>query len=147
MTNFPPLKYFSQEEFTHPEQMSHNFLLRLDSLRGYLQTPTFITSSTGGIHTPGSFHYKGLAVDFIVPGYKSTLASLWVIIERFGFGGIGIYPEWEYNGIKIGGFHVDDRPINHYQGARWIGIKSSKTNENKYIPLNIPNMKKHKILT
>lgn len=151
MTSFPQLRFFSEKEFApHPEKMSHDFLYRLDSFREYLRVPMFVTSSSGGSHSPTSFHYKGLAADIIVPEQKGSLAALWLMAERFDFTGIGIYPEWEYNGKKCGGLHLDYRPMKFFQGARWIGIKKLNPDtqklENKYFPLNIANLKRYRII-
>jgi len=149
------LKYFKREEFQinpedNPDNIDHDFLYRLDSLRGYTGMKIIVTSSTSGTHIKDSYHYKGLACDVIFPEWKGSLFGLYLIIERFNFTGIGMYPDWHYQQKKIGGFHLDRRPVKNYQGARWIGYNEynmdTNKNEQKYIALNIMNMKRLKLL-
>jgi glycosyltransferase involved in cell wall biosynthesis len=52
-----------------------------------------------------------------VPGWfrNSRITALGPFREgeelRFGFSGIGYYPDWEFQGIKCGGLHLDTRPL------------------------------------
>jgi len=58
-----------------------------------------VTSTTGGAHAPGSMHYKGLAIDFVLKGGQ----RLWYVfnwLRQLGWKRIGI--------IKYAnGLHVD----------------------------------------
>lgn len=151
MNNFSNLKYFTPAEFTRPEKMNIEILTRLDALRAYLGTPIIITSSTDGVHADNSQHYLGNAVDAIFPKRTGSLPALWMIAERFGFNGIGIYPDWFYQDVKHGGLHLDCRPEINCQGARWIGVNKlnpqTQQNEIKYLPLSISYLKRCRILT
>lgn len=58
---------------------------------------------TLGEHSKYSYHYKGRAVDGFFRGIN--LYETWLIMQKAGMKGIGIYPEWQpYRGV-----HVDDR--------------------------------------
>lgn len=107
--------------------MSHELLLKLDDFRDYLGSPIFITCGTQGEHAANSQHYQGKAVDVVFPDTKMGLLDRFIAAERFGFRGIGIYPEWKYQGRDFGGLHLDVRPLSYeldgtqeYQQARWI---------------------------
>lgn len=143
--SFPKLKYFKESEFHEPEKINHDLLYKLDAYRDYIGVSIIITSSTDGIHTPNSQHYLGNAVDIVIPDRKGSLIAQYLIAERFNFNGIGIYPDWCYNGDVIGGFHLDVRPLANNQGARWLG-KKSPDGKTQYIPLSIKFLKKYKIL-
>jgi hypothetical protein len=87
-------------------------------------------------------HGKGQAVDIIVPDYKGRLLDLYMIAERFNFGGIGVYPEWSFNGVVTGGLHLDTR-VN-LTGARWVGVKVAGSNE--YLGLTQDVLKKYGVI-
>ena len=140
------MKYFKESEFENFSLMNTELLSNLDSLREYLAVPIIISSSTGGEHEVGSQHYQGNAVDIVIPNYRGSLFSLYLIIERFNFTGIGIYPDWQYNGSKLGGFHLDQRFVKN-QGARWIGLSNQVSGKNKYIGLTAKNLYSSGILT
>lgn len=128
------------------------FMAKVLSLIDYLNTPCFIVSSNEGPHTRESFHYQGLALDLIFPDYKGSLFSLYLICERFGFNGIGLYPKMKMNGDVRGGIHLDEREIKvGEQRPRWIGIPEFREEVQKmriaYYPLNPPNMIRMRILT
>jgi hypothetical protein len=70
--------------------------------------PFLINSTTGGGHAPGSYHYKGMAVDFGAPGNNpgqlSKIASYWYtlagsLLEEIYSGGGGKFVK---NGQKVG---------------------------------------------
>lgn len=145
------LKHFSPSEFQDPDKMNPKLLRKLDVLREYLGLRIIITSSTGGVHVANSQHYLGNAVDIVVPDWKGSLFSLYLIIERFNFAGLGLYPRWSFKGAKIGGFHLDERDLIDFQGKRWIGIPQTdeRTGAEKtfYLPLNMPNLIKTGIVS
>lgn len=153
------LKHFEKSEFNAPDVMCHELLYRLDALRDYLGLPIIITSSFR-LNNETSQHGKGRAVDFVVRGWQGSLYSLYLIVERFGFTGIGIYPDWSYiensreNGSKrvySGGFHVDTRIVKNYQSKRWIGksldLSGQKLSKTQYYSFNLQNLIKLKIIT
>ena len=149
MKNFEGIKHFTPQEFIktggEPERMDRNFLLKLDAFREYLGSSIFVNHSTGGQHTSASQHYLGLAVDIFVPNFGGSLLSLYLIAERFNFTGIGIYPEWQYQDAVSGGLHLDERVLDNYHSARWIGITNN--DRNKYIALTPKNLIETGILT
>lgn len=146
MENFKGIKNFKPSEFSEPEKMSPKLLKLLDALRDYLGRPIVITSSTEGKHSKNSQHYLGKAVDIIVPNYRGSLLSLYLLVERFNFTGIGLYPDWKYNGKRIGGLHLDVRDEINEQGARWIG-KLQRDGSQKYLPLTTATLVKTRIVT
>lgn len=113
----------------------------LKDLQAFIKVPIIITSAL----RPGdpAEHGRGLALDVMVPTYPGALLDLYLAAERFDFSGIGVYPEWRYNGNKIGGLHLDLRAADY--GARWLGIKDSKGN-NLYLALSSENLRKHGVI-
>lgn len=139
------INYFSPSEFHRPFEMDFYFLRKLDLFREYLGCPIILTSTNGGVHEKNSQHYKGLAVDIIVPEYKNKVFELYLKAERFGFTGIGIYPDWQLDGKIHGGLHIDQRIPNRHQGARWIGVKG-EDGRNQYFALDYENLLYHAII-
>ena len=120
------IKWFSpQEAFGDPDKMSFDLLKRLDALREFCGNPIIIhyAYATGG-HSENSQHYLGNAADLHIEG--TTLINQYLLSERFNFGGLGIYPEWNDPGL-----HCDVRrkgkeePYN-----RWAKVNG------KYVFLN-----------
>lgn len=57
-----------------------------EAIIAYLEatgTPHRVTSTTGGQHTPGSYHYKGTAVDFAGPTPSRNSPELLAIFAAF----------------------------------------------------------------
>lgn len=101
-----------------------------------------VTSGTGGIHK-ADWHSKGLAVDGIpecVIANPHKLFDCFIAASRMGFGGIGIYPYWRYNGSVVGGLHLDVRPATFT--AYWMGIEDAARKQS-YIELTYENLKAH----
>ena len=73
---------------------------------------------TQGGHSPTSLHYKGKAVDGHFENKRGRVVPLFdqfVLLCRFGWGGIGLYPHWAHPG-----FHADIRTPGAYgQRAFW----------------------------
>lgn len=134
------LRYFKDSEFEDINKMNPEFLTMLDSYRAVMQTPIVITSSTDGVHSDNSQHYKGKAVDIILPNTTLSLFDCFIMALRTGFTGIGIYPDWYYGDEKMGGLHVDNRPGQH---AFWIGAQ--KNNKQEYFTFNLNNLNKFNI--
>lgn len=97
---------------------------------------------TSGLRTgdPGQ-HGLGLAADIVVPAYAGQLLDLYITSERFSWKGIGVYPDWQYNGQVIGGLHLD---LRAGPPARWMGLGRGK--DNKYIALSSENLKKYGVV-
>jgi len=150
MVDWDKLRHFKKHEFVGPQKMKESFLLRLDGFRDHIKSPIFISYSTNGTHSENSQHYKGLATDNLFPKWEGSLFGLYLMAEQFNFTGIGVYPDWEYDGKVIGGLHLDSRKLHNYRGARWIGVKKLQKNgkiELEYHGLTAKNLKKYKIIT
>lgn len=159
MSDFwPKVKHFKpwSDAFGDPSKMNRELILRLDDLRSYLNKPIIVTCGTQGKHSENSQHYLGRAVDVVFPEFHGHPCDLLFSIERFGFTGIGYYPDWKYKGQRIGGFHLDNRELPfdadntlNYVSARWMGLSKSKyvdgvmTKYHQYIPLTHSNIIKH----
>lgn len=136
------MKYFKKSEFDDFDKMNPALIERLEALRAYVATPIVITSSTGGVHEPDSEHYKGNAVDIIMPNTHKSLFDLYLAVERFGFHGVGIYPHWRYADEIKGGFHLDLREFEDCY-ARWMGVNIN--GKQSYVALNQENIIKYLI--
>jgi len=149
------LRYFkkeSRDKWGDVDAISAEHLFRLDDFRHYLGVPVYVTAgvSIGG-HSKKSFHYRGngaCATDIVIPDYEGNFIDLILAAERFGFTGIGFYPHWKYNGRKVGGLHLDSRPLKwdkdftyNYREARWMGIL--RNGSQVYIPLTYSNLLKY----
>lgn len=135
------LRYFKDSEFADIDKMNPDFLKKLDSYRTVMETPIVITSSTDGVHSDNSQHYKGRATDIILPNTPLSLFDCFVMAVRTGFTGIGIYPDWYYGDEKKGGLHVDYRLGQH---AFWIGAQVDS--KQKYFTFNLQNLKRFNII-
>jgi hypothetical protein len=148
------IRYFKPNDgvdnFGDPDAIDDLVLLRLDDFRHFLSTPIYVTS---GIRPEGSgrpsFHTRGkggCAVDVVAPGYGGHPIDLIFSAMRFGFTGIGWYPDWSFHGYKCGGLHLDTRPLGmdadgtqNYSHSLWMAYG----NPQKYIALNYENILKH----
>ncbi len=139
------MRYFHPTEFHRPYDMQFSFMLAVDNFRHFIATPILVTSSNDPSekHSNTSLHYPGRAIDLVAPGFDGTLLDLFIAATRF-FGGIGVYPDWRYNGRKVGGLHVDDRD----EPGFWLGIRSKtkKKLPNIYLQLNEANLRKYGVL-
>lgn len=121
------------DKFGDIDKIDDEVLLRTFFLRKQLGLPIIITAgyATKG-HSQNSQHYKGKALDFVIPDYSNHIIDLILLIERFGFRGIGYYTFWQYNGRTVPGFHVDTRDLSTARAARWMGVlelKKTKASE------------------
>lgn len=135
------LKYFNENEnWGNPSYMDYEFLKKLDKFREYMKTPFVIHNGyeISG-HAKKSQHYliPTKCVDGHFKGYNISLLDIYIEAERFGFSGIGLYPN---SGEAF--IHLDDR-LKYKNGfirsSRWIrddkGVYHSLNSENliKYI--------------
>lgn len=118
------------------EKLSKTLLGQLELLAAHLGQELLITSG----YRPGgsSQHRLGLAVD-VVPSRPIELLDLWIAAERFGFSGLGVYPDWSNGAEVTGGLHLDVRITN--MGARWIGVRNAITKKNVYLGLTKATLK------
>jgi len=125
------LKYFKKDskidKWGNPDKMDPFLLLYLDEFREAIGTPLIVTS--GYRAGDPAQHGLGRAVDVVAPEFKGPLFDLYLIAERFNFGGIGVYRDWLYDGKRIGGLHLDTRllmgsyQIQKCMAARWLCIR------------------------
>lgn len=146
------LRYFKRDSVDNwgdPDAISDSVLLALDDFRHYLNVPFYVTS---GVRPESdgrsSYHTRSkgaCAVDVMCPEYTGHPIDLIFASMRFGFNGIGYYPEWHWKGIKCGGLHLDTRPLGYdadgtlnYGHSQWMAVlvKGVQT----YIPLTYANL-------
>lgn len=106
----------SNENWGEPERMQQYVLLSVDIIRDDLGWPFIVHCGTQGLHTYGSYHYKGLAVDGHYATKQPFINQIIAVKESLvrlcldSIMGVGIYPVWENPG-----FHFDCRGSR----ARW----------------------------
>ncbi len=160
MSVWSQLKFFNESEaWGDPSKISPRLLTTLDSFRGYLGCRMTVTSGTQGVHTDGSAHYRGEAVDVVVTlralgkdnanHLTNIVKPLDVLLAamRFDFGGIGLYPDWKLQKAKDNdqylGLHLDVR--QHERKSLWIGkrIRPGKTD---YFPVEWSSLSSFNLL-
>lgn len=139
------VKFFKPtDNWGEVERIVPNLVYELDKFRTLVGSPVMITCGTQGTHEENSEHYKGRAVDIIVPDRKpSDLLDLALSALRLGFTGVGVYPKWKYNGKVTGGLHLDIREAA--QRAFWMGVPTPDGRQT-YVALNRENLIRHGIL-
>jgi hypothetical protein len=124
------LKHFKKDskidKWGDPSKMDAFLLMFLDDFREALGTPLIVTS--GYRKGDAAQHGLGKAVDVVAPKWEGSLFDLYLMSERFGFSGIGLYRDWFYEGKKIGGLHLDTRMIigsnlTECVAARWFCVR------------------------
>jgi hypothetical protein len=142
--NFTPSASPGVLSFGDPLKMDFPFMQKLDSWADFIKCKPIVLYGTQGMHVVDSEHYYGLAVDLVVPDYKSKypLFDLALSAMRFNFRSVGIYPGWQYNEQMIGGLHIGDReqPFMH----QWMGVR--KDGDQNYISLNGLNLKSYGVI-
>lgn len=144
------LRYFKAvgiDNFGDPDAIDDILLLRLDDFRHYLNCPFYVTSGyRPETSERKSYHTSGKAVDIVIPEYQGHPIDLIFAAMRFGFSGIGWYPDWEFKGLKCGGLHLDVRPLGkdadgteNYGHSMWMAYGKPQ----KYIALTYANILKH----
>lgn len=140
------VKYFKKEEFPNWEKMDPRAIWILDEVRDYVGRPIIIHAGyEESGHEPMSLHgiVPCTAIDGHIEGI--SLFEQYLIMERFPWIGIGLYPKGEWENP---GFHVDLRRFfdscaeivkdakktPQMRGARWIRWKRV------YYGLNEKNM-------
>jgi hypothetical protein len=134
MKNWDDIKYFTAEEFADPLYPGSGMLIhfplviKLDHLRECIKCPIITHWAVGGCvdvngvhgHSSNSFHLaknKCMAVDFHFDTGIDPREQYYYV-EREGFGGIGVYYDWHWNGKLLPiAFHVDSRGLDKIQ--RW----------------------------
>ena len=146
-------KIGSGDNWGDPKLIDDRLLLRLDDFREWLGVPIHVLEGVKvGGHTKRSYHYRengACAVDVIIPNYMGWPFDLVLDAMRFGFTGIGYYPDWAWGGAITGGLHLDTRPLKwdrdqskNYKHSRWMGVKDEHGKQ-RYVALNFENMVKY----
>jgi len=124
------LKHFKPDskidKWGAPEKIDPFLLQFLDEFTEAANTKIVVTS--GWRKGDAAQHGLGRAVDIVAPDWVESLFDLYLLAERFGFTGIGLYRDWLYNGRRIGGLHLDTRLIvgkNNpaLKTARWTCVR------------------------
>lgn len=149
------LRYFKKDskvdKWGDPRLINDNLLFRLDDFRHWLGVPIFVTSGVRVNGSANSYHSpsKGAcAVDIVIPHYMETAIDMILDATRFGFTGIGYYPHWRYDGKRVGGLHLDMRPLKwddddtkNYSHSRWMGVMIG--DKQSYIEMDFQNIVDH----
>ena len=126
-TEWSRVQYFTMHEaWGDPDKMDRELVGYLDEFRHFLGIPIMVLCGTQGTHKANSQHPFGKAVDVAVPEWDKHLLDLMLAATRFPFRGVGIYPDWVYNGKRVGGLHLDTRDLSgaypRVHKAFWMGI-------------------------
>jgi uncharacterized protein YcbK (DUF882 family) len=131
------VNFSKNENWGDPEKMSIVIVGLLDQFRAYTCKKMIVTSGTQGTHAKNSAHYQGLAVDIVFPELTpKNIPDMFIDASRFNFKSIGIYPHWKYNGVVVGGMHVDH--VFARNKRYWIGLP-----DGVYVDLNTENINKY----
>ncbi len=102
------VKHFKPEEFNEPQKIDPSLIYLIDKIRDGYGCPIRINASyaTTG-HSPNSYHYKGLALDFVFLENKPDYLRQFIYLSRFlAIGGLGFYLDWH-----MPGWHIDLRKV------------------------------------
>lgn len=132
------------------DKISPVIIQAAQALRSRIGFPIYVTS--GFRESSESQHGKGLALDIISPDFVKahSLFDMFLEAEKISeITGLGLYPYWKYENQLRGGLHIDCREGLPY-GARWMGVPANfhdpLNKHQAYLPLNLENLKKHKVL-
>lgn len=106
------LTHFTPDEFKHPDEMSHQLLLKLDKARGIAGVPFEITSDFRS-GDPRA-HGRGTAVDIRVRSGRQRFKIVQALL-LVGFKRIGVYDKH---------IHADIAGDTFPQEVLWIGESS-----------------------
>jgi len=120
-----------------PSKMKRSILVKADRLRDFIGKPLYAVSAYRPSTT--SEHGKGLAIDLICPDMHPF--DLYMVAERFGFNGLGVYRDWQFRGKKTGGIHAD----TGVRVGRWACYKDGN-HKQRYIAADLKNLRKYKII-
>lgn len=133
------------EAWGDPSKMQHELLSELDEFRTFLGRPMTVLCGTQGVHAKFSKHYKGEAVDITLLDPKA-LFDAYLAALRFKFTGIGLYPHWKYNGVIVGGMHLELANPAPPRRLFWLGVHDEKTGLQAYEALNSKTLSLYKLI-
>lgn len=123
------VKYFSRQDIENlgdADRYQPPLIFAIDHWRENTGLP-FIVNPYGGTlgkHSENSLHYTAEAIDFtLIKINNYTLLDVFISLSRYPFTEIGVYPDFEYNGFRNGGFHVGldpDNPLNVRPRKLWL---------------------------
>jgi hypothetical protein len=132
------------EDWGEPSKMDFGFVSELDAFREFLKEALVVTHGTQGQHAEGSLHYSGEAADLIYLG-RRPLIDVFFTALRFDFTGLGLYRDWEFNGKRVGGLHLQRAGAQLLQPKRlWLNV--SQDNTKLYLALTAENIINFKFL-
>jgi len=142
-------KHGTSDKWGDPDKLDALLLMKLDDLREFIDKPIHVTSG----YRAGDLkeHGAGRALDVVCP--TMPLFDFYLAAERFGFTGLGVYAHWKWDGVDVGGLHLDQRVLGvkigtentQTRGARWFCYKD-QTQKQIYTTLNEYNLKKYKVI-
>jgi len=153
LIDWAALKYFKKfdtiDHWGDPNRMQAEILLRVDALRDFVGKPIFVTS--GFRENDRGEHGSGNALDIVCP--TLSLLDFYLSAERFGFTGLGVYPNWKWDGLETGGLHIDLRDLGarigsnfaEFKGARWLAYKGADGKQ-VYTTLDKANLKRYGVI-
>ena len=150
LADWKDLKHFNpSENWGDWKLIDVRLILELEKLRDFLNKQIIISAGTQKSHSASSYHYKGLAVDCVIPiSGTMSLLDIFFAASRFDFHGIGIYRDWSYNGINAYGLHLDMRQLsddwNGQHRAHWFSVKLN--NEQIYLPMKEEVLRRYNVL-
>lgn len=141
------LRNFKDSEFNGVDRMNPILLQKVDAVRDFFNCSVIILSSfrEGDLKQ----HGKGNALDIMIKT-NLHLFDQYLVLERFGFAGLGIYPHWKFNKNDPkeetkGGFHIDERPLDDFVAARWMA-HINDLGVQEYTPLTLRNISSYGVL-
>lgn len=131
VTAWQKLRFYNQEDFSHPEKLDKSIVNAIDDLTGIIGEKGVVLSDWRlfSADRPGSQHPLGRAIDIYFPG--DPLVNLNLIRHSRLFSGIGIY----LNEKGATSFHLDtrtDRTVD--DPATWGGFISPNQTDSENEP-------------
>jgi hypothetical protein len=134
------VKHFNPDEnWGDWTKLEKNVIFLLDRMREDIGRPIKIHCAyDSGGHSTQSQHYLGRAVDYHIK--NTPLLEQYLLAERYGWRGIGLYTDWNNPGLhsdlRRSSDDYDDLTL--YRGARWGRRKKWQDGEMKtiYVPLD-----------
>jgi len=115
------VQYFTpNENWGDWTKLEKNVIFLLDRMRGEIGRSIIIHCAyEAGGHSTQSQHYLGRAVDCHIK--NTPLLEQYLLAERYGWSGIGLYTDWNNPGLHLDLRRESDDydDLTLYKGARW----------------------------